>query len=207
MSRAIVSSTFGVLVRVGVPPDRYRIEGIVSDRGRSLVFRARDLPLDRQVLLEIFGPEGFGSAEEVARFTWETLTKGQLKSEHVRRISDVGIWSPGSPYIAREFFEGRDLATWLQDRGALPQSQAVDFVMQACDALAEAHSLGIVHRDIKPANLFAVGRPGFGPRNCFTAHSWRSEIPRRKRGQQSRGVRCGGQAQLPLRSCSTHRLG
>jgi serine/threonine protein kinase len=115
-----------------------------------------------QVLLEIFRPEGFGSAEEVARFTRETRAKGQLESEHVRRISDVGIWSPGSPYIAREFLEGRDLATWLQYRGALPQSQAVDFVIQACDALAEGHSLGVVHRDIKTANLFAIERPGIG---------------------------------------------
>jgi serine/threonine-protein kinase len=124
----------------------------------STVFLARDLRLDRQVLLEIFHPEGFGSAEEVARFTWRTRAD-ELKSEHVRRILDAGIWDSGSPYVTSEFLEGRDLAEWLQRRGALPESQAVDFVIQACDALAEAHLLGIVRRDIKPSNLFAVERP------------------------------------------------
>ncbi len=159
-----------------MPPDRYRIEGIFSDRGRSIVFRARDLQLDVQVLLEIFGPEGFGSAEEVARFTWETRAKGQLKSEHVLRISDVGIWSPGSPYIAREFLEGGDLAAWLHHRGALPQSQAVDFVIQACDALAEGHSLGIVHRDIKPANCSLSNGPVAGRRSGSWAGTFRRRL-------------------------------
>jgi serine/threonine-protein kinase len=145
-----------------VAPGRYRIESIVRDGERSIVFRARDLRLDMQVWLKIFRPEGFGSAEEVARFTWQTRAESQVKSEHVNGILDVGIWAPGSPYIASEFLEGSDLATWLGHRGTLPESQAADFVIQACDALAEAHSLGIVHRDIKPANLFAVERLGIG---------------------------------------------
>jgi serine/threonine-protein kinase len=65
--------------------------------------------------------------------------------------------------MVMEFLEGGDLSTWLQERGPLPIEQAVDFVLQATIAVAEAHSLGIVHRDLKPANLFCVrgadGRP------------------------------------------------
>jgi len=153
-------ATWGVLREDDVPNGRYRIDGTASVRDVSTVFLARDLRLDRKVLLEIFHPEGFGSAEEVARFTRRTRADGQLESEHVRRILDVGIWESGSPYVASEFLEGRDLAEWLRHRGAIPESQAVDFVIQACDALAEAHSLGIVHRDIKPSNIFALERPG-----------------------------------------------
>src|SRR5205085_1131448 len=57
-----------------------------------------------------------------------------------------------------EYLEGGDLAGWLQKEGPLPVEQAAEFVVQACEALAEAHSLGIVHRDLKPSNLFWVRR-------------------------------------------------
>ncbi len=57
-----------------------------------------------------------------------------------------------------EYLEGADLAAWLDQRGPLAVAQAVGFVLQACDAVAEAHALGIVHRDLKPANLFCVRR-------------------------------------------------
>jgi eukaryotic-like serine/threonine-protein kinase len=57
-----------------------------------------------------------------------------------------------------EYLEGGDLAAWLRQRGALPIEQAVEFVLQACVAVADAHALGIVHRDLKPGNLFCVRR-------------------------------------------------
>jgi eukaryotic-like serine/threonine-protein kinase len=55
-----------------------------------------------------------------------------------------------------EYLEGKDLAAWLRERGPLPIEQAVGFVLQACEAIAQAHALGIVHRDLKPANLLCV---------------------------------------------------
>jgi hypothetical protein len=57
-----------------------------------------------------------------------------------------------------EFLEGSDLAEWVRSRGALPVEQAIEFVLQACEAIAEAHGLGIVHRDLKPANLYCIRR-------------------------------------------------
>ncbi len=61
--------------------------------------------------------------------------------------------------MVMEYLDGGDLRAWLEQRGALPIQQAVEFVLQACEAIAEAHGLGIVHRDLKPANLFCVRRP------------------------------------------------
>jgi serine/threonine-protein kinase len=80
----------------------------------------------------------------------------KIKNEHVARVSDVGQLEGGAPYIVMEYLEGLDLAGWLEKHGALPVELAVDFVLQACEAIAEAHALGIVHRDLKPANLFRV---------------------------------------------------
>jgi serine/threonine-protein kinase len=73
-------------------------------------------------------------------------------------VSDVGRLDNGCPYIVMDYLEGLDLAAWLKQRGLLPIEQAVDFVLQACEAVADAHALGIVHRDLKPANLFCVRR-------------------------------------------------
>jgi serine/threonine-protein kinase len=78
----------------------------------------------------------------------------KLKSEHAARIIDVGRLDTGSPYIVMEYLEGQDLAQVLEQQRALPVGTACDYIIQACDAIAEAHSLGIVHRDLKPGNLF-----------------------------------------------------
>ncbi len=104
-------------------------------------------------------PELMHDKEIVARFTREARAAVQITSEHVARVLDVGKLETGAPYIVMEYLDGGDLAAWLEQRGALALDQAVDFVLQACVALAEAHSLGIVHRDLKPANLFCIRRP------------------------------------------------
>jgi serine/threonine-protein kinase len=82
----------------------------------------------------------------------------RIKSEYVARVSDVGVLPNGAPFMVMEYLEGGDLAAWIEQRGALAVEQAVEFVLQACVAVADAHALGIVHRDLKPANLFCVRR-------------------------------------------------
>jgi serine/threonine-protein kinase len=82
----------------------------------------------------------------------------KIKSEHVARVNDVGTLPNGAPYMVMEYLDGEDLAAWIKQRGALPIEQAVEFVLQACVAVADAHALGIVHRDLKPSNLFCIRR-------------------------------------------------
>jgi serine/threonine-protein kinase len=85
-----------------------------------------------------------------------------LKSEHAVKVIDVGTRANGAPYIVMELLEGEDLGA-IVERGALSIHDAVDFILQATEAIAEAHALGIVHRDLKPRNLFLTtklhGRP------------------------------------------------
>src|SRR5262249_7967928 len=78
----------------------------------------------------------------------------KIKSEHVARVSDVGTLETGAPYMVMEFLDGHDLSKLLETRGVFTIADAVDYVIQGCEAIAEAHSYGIVHRDLKPANLF-----------------------------------------------------
>jgi serine/threonine-protein kinase len=82
----------------------------------------------------------------------------KIKSEHVARVSDVGELPSGAPYMVMEYLEGIDLGDWLEKRGRLSVEQAAEFVLQACEAIAEAHAIGIIHRDLKPRNLFVVRR-------------------------------------------------
>jgi serine/threonine-protein kinase len=87
----------------------------------------------------------------------------QIQTEHVARVSDVGQLENGAPYIVMEYLEGTDLAEVLGSRGPLPIEDAIDYVLQALQAIAVAHRLRIVHRDLKPANLFLTANADGSP--------------------------------------------
>ena len=150
-------------VRAGVRPGdvlagKYRVERVLGAGGMGVVVAAHHLQLDQRVALKFLLPNALSSADAVGRFVREARAAVRITGEHVARVSDVGYLESGSPYIVMEYLEGLDLSAWLKQRGALPIQLAVDFVLQACEAIAEAHALGIVHRDLKPANLFCVQR-------------------------------------------------
>jgi serine/threonine-protein kinase len=88
----------------------------------------------------------------------------RIESEHVARVLDVGRLEGAEPYLVMEYLEGQDLAAALGQRGVLGIAEAVGYLQQACEAIAEAHAAGIVHRDLKPANLYLVDRGAEGPR-------------------------------------------
>jgi serine/threonine-protein kinase len=137
---------------------KYRVEKIIGKGGMGVVVAARNLALDAKVALKFLLPSRLPSEQAVSRFTREARAAARITSEHVARVHDVGLLENGAPYIVMEFLEGEDLSQWLRNRGPLPIDMAVDFVLQASVAAADAHSLGIVHRDLKPANLFCVRR-------------------------------------------------
>lgn len=101
-----------------------------------------------------------GNDDARARFIREARAANRIKNHHVVRVIDISTLEGGDLYIVMEFLDGCDLARLLQGRGPLPVDKAVDYVLQACEGLAEAHALGIIHRDLKPENLFAVQRAG-----------------------------------------------
>ncbi len=137
---------------------KYRVDRVIGVGGMGVVVAATHVQLQTQVALKFLLPEVLSSPQIVERFVREARAAVRIQSEHVARVSDVGTLSSGAPYMVMEYLEGQDLADVLSKNGPLPVAQTVGYVLQACEAVAEAHALGIVHRDLKPANLFLVQR-------------------------------------------------
>jgi len=135
---------------------KYRVERVLGRGGMGIVVAARHLQLDERVAIKfLLGERSDSSAE---RFLREGRAAAKVKGEHVCRVFDFGRLETGEPYLVMEHLEGSDLARKLEREGPQPPSSVVGWVIQACDALAEAHAIGIVHRDLKPANLFLANR-------------------------------------------------
>ncbi len=139
---------------------KYRVDRVLGTGAMGVVVAARHVTLDQIVAIKLLGPNRYGSREEsIARFLAEARAAARIDSDHVGRVFDVGTLESGVPYMVMEYLEGNDLETELERRGQLAIHEAVDYVLQAADAIAAAHLLGIVHRDLKPANLFLASRP------------------------------------------------
>jgi serine/threonine-protein kinase len=135
---------------------KFRVERVVGMGGMGFVVAAHHLALDMRVAIKLMRPELRARNELVRRFLREARVAARLTSPHVTRVLDVGQLPDGAPYIVMEYLDGIDLATWLRRHGAMPAMRAAAIVLQAGNAIAEAHAAGIIHRDLKPANLFVT---------------------------------------------------
>jgi serine/threonine-protein kinase len=142
----------------------------------GVVVAATHEQLDQRVALKFLLPEAAKQPEVVQRFLREARAAVKIHSEHVARVIDVGALESGMPYMVMEYLEGEDLDHLVAGRGPLPVEEAATYVLQACEAVAEAHALGIVHRDIKPANLFLARRPS-GPATIKVLDFGISKVP------------------------------
>lgn len=133
---------------------KYRVESVLGEGGMGIVVRAHHLQLDQPVAIKLLRHDARNSEDLTQRFFREAQAAVKLKSEHITRVFDVGALADGTPYMVMEHLEGTDLGHLLRNHGPLAPAIAVDLVLQACAALAEAHAVGIIHRDIKPSNLF-----------------------------------------------------
>ncbi|MBV8762335.1 MAG: serine/threonine protein kinase [Deltaproteobacteria bacterium] len=141
---------------------KWRIDAELGAGGMGVVYAATDLRLDRKVAIKLLKDELVSSSDVVKRFMREARASVRLKSEHACRVFDVGELPSGAPYMVMELLEGVDLARTIRNR-PLSVETAADYIAQACDALAEAHAIGIVHRDFKPANLMLTKGRGGAP--------------------------------------------
>jgi serine/threonine protein kinase len=177
-----VSATFAAPARGDLIAGRYRIERKIGTGGMGFVVAALDEATGTRVAIKLLLPEGStaasgfadGDGSEVVertnrrrdlatRLLREASAASRIASEHVTRVLDIGRLDSGDPYVVMELLEGADLGRHAKERGPMPVAEVVSLVLQACEAIQEAHTLGIVHRDLKPANLFLTRKPDGTP--------------------------------------------
>lgn len=139
---------------------KYRLTRVLGEGGMGVVYEAEHTRLGQRVALKMLLPELLRVEDLVKRFEREARAASQLRSRHTARVMDVDLTPDGVPYMVMELLEGRDLDAELERRKYLPLDEAVDYVLQACAAMDEAHALGIVHRDLKPSNVFLAEERG-----------------------------------------------
>jgi len=142
---------------------KYQVESMLGAGGMGVVVFARHLLLNQPVAMKFLHPNAAVRSDPLQRFLREARAAAALRSEHVARVLDVGTLPSGDPFMVMEYLEGAPLSRVIRTRAPLPIDEAVDFMLQACDAIGEAHSLGIIHRDLKPGNMHIVKRPNGTP--------------------------------------------
>jgi serine/threonine-protein kinase len=133
---------------------KYVIDGVCGRGGLAVVLSAVHPGLGQRVAIKMLLPEWANDFDVVERFLREGRAATRIKSQHVVRVFDVDTLPSGAPYLVLEYLEGHNLDDVVSMWGPLPIETAIDWVLQACEAISEAHAVGIVHRDLKPGNLF-----------------------------------------------------
>ena len=167
---------------------KFRVEGLIGEGGMGIVVAATHLALREPVALKFLRPELLAYPELVTRFAFEARAAAKVKSEHVARVLDVGDVD-GIPFMVLEHLDGRNLGMRVVESGPLSLRDASEIIIQVCEALAEAHALGIVHRDVKPENLFLIERGGYRLVKLIDFGISKAEpIPPSARGSHSRSA-------------------
>jgi eukaryotic-like serine/threonine-protein kinase len=139
--------------------EKYRVERLIGRGGMAEVYAAHHEILQQTVAIKVLLPSVAESRDASARFLNEARSAARIRGENVATVMDVGTLPGGAAYMVLEYLEGKDLEAYVEERGALPPAEAVEYVLGALQAIAQAHALGIIHRDLKPSNLFLARRP------------------------------------------------
>jgi serine/threonine protein kinase len=150
-------------IRLAAPPviPGYEIQAELGRGGMGVVYKARQLSLNRPVALKVICSDGQEGPEVFRRFERETRAAALLSHPNIVAVYDAGR-SGNLYYLAMQFIEGTDLARLVEQSGPLPIEAACNYIRQAAAGLQHAFEQGLVHRDIKPANLM-VGEAEAGP--------------------------------------------
>jgi eukaryotic-like serine/threonine-protein kinase len=141
---------------------KYEITRSLGEGGMGAVFAASDLKMGDPVAVKFLHPHLAARPDVASRFLQEARAGRRIENAHVARVFDIQSIDD-VPFIVMQLVEGETLAAYLERHGPLPIAEAVDLLLQACEAVNEAHTHGIVHRDIKPGNLFLTPVPNGVP--------------------------------------------
>ncbi|HYP99033.1 MAG TPA: serine/threonine protein kinase [Polyangiaceae bacterium] len=135
----------------------YRLVEMLGKGGMGEVWRAEHRLLVRQAAIKLISlgdDAGLDATEVQERFRREAQSLATLRSRNTIELFDYGVTAEGTCFYVMELLDGMDLETLVESHGPQPAARVIDFLIQACNSLAEAHDAGMVHRDIKPANLY-----------------------------------------------------
>lgn len=136
---------------------KYRVERVLGEGSMGTIFAARHVEQGELYALKVLTAKALASSQAVERFLREARALAKLRGPHVAAVHEIARLPTGAPCMVMEYLHGSDLQELLRTHPRPPIHDALEWMIQACDGVAEAHALDIVHRDIKPANLF-VGR-------------------------------------------------
>jgi beta-lactam-binding protein with PASTA domain len=136
---------------------RYHVVARIAGGGMGDVYRGHDVLLDRPVAVKVLHPGLAGDPDVVDRFLQEARAAARLVHANVVAVYDWGAEDQRTYYMVMEYVAGTDLRDILVARGSIEPAQAVEVMTPVCDALAAAHSQGLVHRDVKPENVLLAG--------------------------------------------------
>jgi serine/threonine-protein kinase len=155
--RALLSElTVGAVV-----DGKYRVDEVLGRGAMGVVVAATHLQLGERVALKFLRYRAKAGVNDdfQSRFRREARVSAKLRNEHITRVIDVGVWREHVPYMVMDYLAGTDLREVMRASGAMPIGTAIEYAVQVCEGIAEAHANGVVHRDLKPSNLFVTRRP------------------------------------------------
>lgn len=136
----------------------YRVKSLLGKGGMGAVYEAVHETLERRTALKILPPQFHDDPTYKTRFLREARVVASLKHDNIVQVYDAGEVNDCC-FIAMELVDGVSLAKYVEERGALPEKEGLQLMLQAAKGLAAAHEKGLVHRDIKPENLL-LGKDG-----------------------------------------------
>ncbi|MBX2815786.1 MAG: serine/threonine protein kinase [Saprospiraceae bacterium] len=137
---------------IGTTIANFRIEQVLGQGGMGMVYKARDLRLNRPVALKMLHPHHSNNPSFVKRFENEAMITAQISHPNVATLFDV-VDHPNGRILVMEYVSGKTLETLLNEQNKFSVTQAEEYLVQMSHALSKAHSMGIIHRDLKPSNI------------------------------------------------------
>jgi tRNA A-37 threonylcarbamoyl transferase component Bud32 len=140
---------------------QYKLRRLIGTGGMGEVYLGEHLLMKRPCAIKLIRPNKANDPQALARFEREVRATAKLSHWNSIEIYDYGHTPDGTFYYVMEYLPGMSLSEIVERYGALPPERAIFLLAQVCDALGEAHELGLIHRDIKPGNIFSAYRGGY----------------------------------------------
>lgn len=142
------------------PMGRYQLVDLISTGGMGDVYRGRQLSLGRDVAIKVLRADQGNGPQASARFEREVRLTARLRHPNTIDVYDFGRTADGALYYVMELVDGISLQELVERDGRQPPARVIQWLLQVCGSLSEAHQLGMIHRDIKPSNLLLATGSG-----------------------------------------------